>query len=72
MLRIVLISSFAALLAAGHVHSANAFESGSKTACAQAQRACADDAIALGSAPFDQCVVDLFYSVWDEEYETER
>jgi hypothetical protein len=74
MLRIVLISSFAAVLAAGHVHSANAFESATKTktAWAQAQRACADVGIDPGSAPFDQCVVDLFYSVWDEEYETER
>jgi hypothetical protein len=72
MLRIVLIRSFAALLAAGHVHSANAFESATKTAWAQAQRACADVGIAPGSAPFDQCVVDLFYSVWDEEYERER
>ena len=43
-----------------------------KTAWARAQRACADVGIAPGSAPFDQCVVDLFYSVWDEEYETER
>ena len=31
MSRIVLISSFAALLAAGHVYSANAFESANNT-----------------------------------------
>ena len=72
MSRIALIGPFAALLVAGHVHSANAFESASKTAWAQAQLACADVGIAPGSGAFGQCVVDLYYSVWNEEYETER
>jgi hypothetical protein len=72
MSRIALIGSFAALLVAGHVHSANALESASKTAWAQAQLACADVGIAPGSGAFGQCVVDLYYSVWNEEYETER
>jgi len=72
MSRIALIGPFAALLVAGHVHSANAFESPSKTAWAQAQLACADVGIAPGSGAFGQCVVDLYYSMWNEEYETER
>jgi hypothetical protein len=54
------------------IQSANAFESASKTAWAQAQLACADVGIAPGSGAFGQCVVDLYYSVWNEEYETER
>jgi hypothetical protein len=72
MSRIVLIGSFAALLASGGVPSANAFESASKTTWAQAQLACADVGIAPDSGAFGQCVVDLYYSVWDEEYETEH
>ena len=72
MSRIALIGSFAALLVTAHVHSANAFESASKTARAQAQLACADVGLAPGSGAFGQCVVDLYYSVWNEEYETER
>jgi hypothetical protein len=47
-------------------------KSTSKTAWAQAQLACADVGIAPGSGAFGQCVVDLYYSVWNEEYETER
>jgi hypothetical protein len=72
MSRVVLIGSFAALLALGGVQSANAFESASKMAWAQAQLACADVGITPGSGAFGQCVVDLYYSVWDEEYVTER
>ena len=69
MSRIALIGPFAALLVAGHVHSANAFESASKTAWAQAQLACADVGIAPGSGAFGQCVFDLYYSLWDEQNE---
>ncbi len=72
MSRIVMIGSFAALLVAAQVHSAKAFESASKTDWAQAQMACADVGLAPGSGVFGQCVVDLYYSVWNEEYETER
>jgi len=72
MSRIILTCSFAGLLAASGTQSANAFESASKTAWTQAQRACADVGIAPGSGAFGQCVVDLYYSVWNEEYETER
>jgi hypothetical protein len=54
------------------IQNADAFESAGKTAWAQAQRACADVGIAPGSDAFDQCVVDLYYSVWNEEHETER
>ena len=37
-----------------------------------ARLACADVGISPGSSIFDQCVVDLYYSLWNEEYETER
>jgi hypothetical protein len=72
MLRTISIGAFAVLLAMAGIQSANAFESASKTAWAQAQLACADVGIAPGSGAFGQCVVDLYYSVWNEEYETER
>ena len=72
MLRTVSIGAFAALLATAGIQSANAFESASKTAWTHAQLACADVGIAPGSGAFGRCVVDLYYSVWNEEYETER
>jgi hypothetical protein len=72
MLRTILIGSFAALLAMGGIQSANALESASQTGWAQARRACAAVGIAPGSGDPDQCVVDLYYSLWNEENETER
>ena len=72
MSRIVLICCFVALLTAGGSQSANAIESASQTAWRQARLACADVGIDPGSAAFDQCVVDLYYSLWDEQNESER
>ena len=66
MLRTISIGAFAALLATAGIQSAN------QTAWEQARLACADVGIAPGSGAFGQCVVDLYYSVWNEEYETER
>jgi hypothetical protein len=72
MSRIILIGSFAALLAASGTQSASAIESANQTAWAQARLACADVGIAPGSGAFGQCVFDLYYSLWDEQNESER
>jgi hypothetical protein len=72
MSRIMLICSLAAVLAAGGTQSASAIESANQTAWAQAGLACADVGIAPGSDAFGQCVFDLYYSLWDEENESER
>jgi hypothetical protein len=72
MSHVILICCFAALLGAGSTHSANAIESASQTAWAQARLACADVGIAPGSGAFGQCVFDLYYSLWDEQNEFER
>ena len=72
MSRIILICSFAALLAVDGTQSANATESANQTAWAQARLACADVGIAPGSGAFGQCVADLYYSLWDEQNESER
>jgi len=72
MSRIMLICALAALLAAGSTQSASAVESANQTAWAQARLACADVGIAPGSGAFGQCVADLYYSLWDEENESER
>ena len=72
MSRIILTASFAALLALGGIQSAKAVESASQRDWAQARLACADVGIAPGDSIFDQCVVDLYYSLWNEENEFER
>jgi hypothetical protein len=51
---------------------ASAIESANQTAWAQARLACADVGIDPGSASFGQCVSDLYYSLWDEQNESER
>ena len=66
MSRIALICAFAVLLGSYGTVSAH------QNDWAQARLACADVGIAPGSGAFGQCVVDLYYSVWDEENETER
>jgi hypothetical protein len=71
MSRMILIGSFAALLAAS-TQSADAIESANQTAWEQARLACADVGIAPGSGAFAQCVFDLYYSLWDEQNESER
>ena len=72
MSRIILIGCFAALLAASGTQSASAIESANQTAWEQARLACADVGIAPGSGAFGQCVFDLYYSLWDEQNESER
>jgi hypothetical protein len=72
MSRIILIGSFVALLLASGTQSANAIESANQTAWAQARLACADVGIDPGSSAFGQCVFDLYYSLWDEQNESEH
>jgi hypothetical protein len=67
MSRVILISSFAALLAASGTQSANAVQSADNRAWAQENLACADVGIDPGSAAFSQCVEDLHHSLWAEQ-----
>lgn len=71
MSRIILISSFAALLAVGGTQSANAIQSANQRAWVQESLACADVGIDPGSAVFSQCVADLRNALWavDNLYE---
>jgi hypothetical protein len=64
MSRIVLISSFAALLAGCSTQSADTIQSANQDTWAHASLACADVGIAPGSDAFSQCVADLHNSVW--------
>ena len=64
MSRIILIASFAGLLAAGSAQSASAAQSTSHGAWAKYELACADVGIDPGSAAFNQCVADLHHSLW--------
>ena len=66
MSRIALTCAFAALLGSSGAASANQAD------WSQARLACADVGIAPGSGAFDQCVFDLYYSIWDEQNVTER
>jgi hypothetical protein len=66
MSRVILISAFAALVAACGTQNA------SQSGWAQAGLACADVGVAPGSSAFGQCVATLYYSEWDEQHETER
>jgi hypothetical protein len=61
MSRIALIGAFAVLLGSSGTVSAD------QNDWAQARLACADVGLAPGSGAFDQCVVDLYYSLWDEQ-----
>ena len=72
MSRIILISSFACLLAACSTPSASDNQSTDQDTRVQAGLACADVGIAPGSGAFGQCVFDLYYSLWDEQNESER
>jgi hypothetical protein len=56
MPRIILIGSFAAVLAAGCTQGANAIEGANQTAWVQPGLACADVGIDPGSSAFGQCV----------------
>jgi hypothetical protein len=63
----ILISSFAALLAASGTRSANAVQSADQDVWAQYSLACAEMGIDPGSAAFNQCVEDLHRSLWAEQ-----
>jgi hypothetical protein len=66
MSRIILISSFAALLVACGTQSA------SQNTSTQARLACADLGIDPGGAAFGQCAVDLEQSLWNEQMLSDR
>lgn len=66
MPRIALTCCFAALLGSCGTLSAQ------QTDWAQARRACADVGIDPGIAAFDQCVFDLYHSLWYEQNVAER
>ena len=66
MSRILVVCSFAALLFSSGAVSAN------QSDWQRARLACADVGIAPSAPAFGQCVVDLYYSLWDEENEPER
>jgi hypothetical protein len=72
MSRTILIAIFAALLAAGSARSSNAIESANQTDWARARLACADIGVDPGSSAFSQCVFDLYYSLWNEQNESQR
>jgi hypothetical protein len=72
MSRTILIGIFAALLAAGSTRSASAMKSANQTDWARARLACADIGVDPGSSAFRQCVFDLYYSLWNEQNESQR
>ena len=66
MSRIILICSFAAALLVSGTVNAN------QSDWQQARLACADVGIDPSSAAFGQCVIDLYYSLWNEQNARER
>jgi hypothetical protein len=67
MSRILLISAFAALLAASDTQSANAGQIVNQSNWGRDAQACADVGIDPGSTAFNQCVSDLHHSLWAVE-----
>jgi hypothetical protein len=67
MSRIILISSFAGLLAACGTQSSSDVRSANQGTWAQEGLACADVGIAPGSGAFSRCVSDLHNSLWAEQ-----
>ena len=67
MSRIILISSFAALLAVSASQRANAIQTDDQSAWPRDALACADAGIDPGSGAYSQCVNDLHHSLWAEE-----
>ena len=63
---ILLIGSFVGLLCSCGTASAH------QNDWTQARLVCAGVGIDPGSAAFGQCVADLYYSLWDEQNESER
>ena len=70
MSRIILTCSLAALLMGGGC--ANAIKNANQTDWGQARLACADVGFDPGGPAFGQCVFDLYYSLWNEQNETEN
>ena len=66
MSRTILICSFVAALWVSGTVNAN------QSDWQQARLACADVGIDSSSAAFGQCVVDLYYSLWNEQNARER
>ena len=66
MSRILLICSFASLLGACGARSAQQYD------WETVRVACADVGIGPGSGAFDQCVFDLYYSLWDLQNERDN
>ena len=66
MSRIVLTCCFAALLGSCGTLGENKIDWG------QARLACADVGIDPGSSAFNQCVANLYSSLWEEQNATER
>jgi hypothetical protein len=66
MSRIVLTFCFAALLGSCSTKNENKIDWG------QASLACADVGIDPGSSAFNQCVANLYSSLWEQQNETER
>ena len=69
MSRIIFICALAALLMSG---CANAIKNANQTDWAQARLACADVGIDPGSSGFNQCVFDLYHSLWNERNVSEN
>jgi hypothetical protein len=65
MPRIVLACCFAALLA-------SCTQNFPQVDWARARLACADVGLEPESSAFDQCVFDLYYTLWDEQNVAER
>jgi hypothetical protein len=65
MARIALTCCFAALLA-------SCVQSYQQADWGRARLACADVGLEPQSAAFDDCVFDLYYTVWDQHYAGER
>ena len=66
MSRIILACSFAAALVVSGTVNAN------QSDWQRAQLACADVGIDPSTAAFGQCVLDLYYSLWNEQNVQER
>ena len=65
---IILICSLATVMGG----CANAIKNANQTDWGQVRLACADVGIDPGSPAFGQCVLDLYYSVWNEQKETDN
>ena len=72
MLRILLICSIVPLLGACEAPRAQQNGSAPRNSWDKANLACADVGIAPGGAVFDQCVINLYYSLWNLQNETDN